>query len=188
MNESSDVIHDTHVDIPPWRRVERWLGLALGSTLVFIAFLAVVTLGVFVASAMRSTNVGYVFFAAGISFLAIILGIQAFEAYRAPVRIHYDGTGVALEYRHGRSTALRYVEIKGICLSQYASGWFLEIETIEGTRFTAGADKTDEYGRGLLEAFAGFNRSSGKVAAVQSQRGVYPTRRFIISSYSSHDR
>jgi len=188
MTGSSERVHDTLEDSPPWRRLERWSGLALDATLVFIAFIAVVTLGLFVGSAARSAKVGYVFFAAGMSFLTVNLGIQALEAYRAPIRIRYDGTGIALEYRHERSPALRFAEIKGICLSQYASGWFLEIETFEGTKFIAGADKTEEYGRGLLEAFAGFLGSLGKVAEVWLQRGVYPTRRFFISSPSSYDR
>lgn len=168
-----------------WRKTEQWLGLGLSALVGMVAMAAMVTLGLYVSSAAHVPLLAYIFFAAGVGFSCLTTFARALEFYRMPVRMGYDAKGIHLEYRRGRLETLGYGELLQLAFAQYVSGWYLEAETSEGERFTTGADRTEEFARNLLEAYARHLRASGKsMARVETKRGTYPSRRMLVATDS----
>ena len=162
--------------------MQHWVALSLIGYISVIGFVAIVTLGVYVSATIGSITIAYVFFASGMGFLGVNLSVRGLEFYRMPVRIGYGTSALYLEFRRKKSRRLAFEYLADLSLACYASGWYLELETIEGEHLTAGADPTNEYGKALLESFARSRESSGRRrASVEMRMGFYPSRRIFVS-------
>ena len=169
-------------EVPVWRRMQHWVALSLRGYVSVMGMSAIVTLGVYVSATIGSITIAYVFFASGMGFLGVNLSVRGVEFYQMPVRLGYDASALYLEFRHKKSRRLAFEYLADLSLACYASGWYLELETIEGEHLTAGADPTPKFGKGLLESFARSRESSGRCrTTVEMRMGFYPSRRIFVS-------
>ena len=162
--------------------MQHWVALSLIGYISVIGFVAIVTLGVYVSATIGSITIAYVFFASGMGFLGVNLSVRGVEFYQMPVRVGYDASALYLEFRHKKNRRLAFDYLVDLSLACYASGWYLEIETIEGERLIAGADPTHAHGKPLLESFARSRESSRRrKASVEMRMGFYPSARFFVA-------